>query len=62
MAELDLSLKRLKMDYVDLWQIHSVDEMKEVAQIFGPGGAIEAFESAKQAGKCHFIGFAGHPF
>jgi predicted aldo/keto reductase-like oxidoreductase len=59
-AELDLSLKRLKTDYVDLWQIHAVGEKEEVEQIFGPGGAIEAFEAAKKAGKCRFIGFTGH--
>ena len=59
-AELDLSLKRLKTDYVDLWQIHAVGEMDEVDQIFGPGGAIEAFEAAKKAGKCRFMGFTGH--
>jgi len=59
-AELDLSLKRLKTDYVDLWQIHAVEEKAEVEQIFGPGGAIEAFEAAKKAGKCRFIGFTGH--
>jgi len=59
-AELDLSLKRLKTDYVDLWQIHAVDEKAEVEQIFGPGGAIEAFEAARRAGKCRFIGFTGH--
>ena len=58
--ELDLSLKRLKTDYVDLWQIHAVGEMEEVDQIFGPGGAIEAFEAAKREGKCRFIGFTGH--
>ena len=58
--ELDLSLKRLKTDYVDLWQIHAVGEMEEVDRIFGPGGAIEAFEAAKRAGKCRFIGFTGH--
>jgi len=58
--ELDLSLKRLKTDYVDLWQIHGVGEKQEVEQIFGPGGAIEAFEAAKKAGKCRFIGFTGH--
>jgi aryl-alcohol dehydrogenase-like predicted oxidoreductase len=59
-AELDLSLKRLRTDYVDLWQIHAVSEKKEVDQIFGPGGAIEAFEAAKKAGKCRFFGFTGH--
>ena len=58
--ELDLSLKRMKTDYVDLWQIHAVGEMDEVEQIFAPGGAIEAFEAAKKAGKCRFIGFTGH--
>jgi predicted aldo/keto reductase-like oxidoreductase len=59
-AELNLSLKRMRLDYVDLWQIHMVGELKEVEQIFAPGGAIEAFEAAKKAGKCRFIGFTGH--
>lgn len=59
-AELELSLKALKTDYVDLWQIHEVGELEEVDRIFGPGGAIEAFEAAKKAGKCRFIGFTGH--
>jgi len=59
-SELNLSLKRMRLDYVDLWQIHMVQELKEVDQIFGPGGAIEAFEAAKKAGKCRFIGFTGH--
>jgi len=59
-AELNLSLKRLRTDYVDLWQIHAVEEHEEVEQIFAPGGAIEAFEAAKKAGKCRFIGFTGH--
>lgn len=58
--DLDKSLRALKTDYVDLWQIHQVSEMDEVRQIFAPGGAIEAFEAAKEAGKCRFIGFTGH--
>ena len=59
-ADLHLSLKALRTDYLDLWQIHGVAEKDEVAQIFAPGGAIEAFEAAKKAGKCRFIGFTGH--
>jgi uncharacterized protein len=59
-ALLDASLRRLKTDYVDLWQMHQVSEIDEVEKIFGPGGAIEAFEAAKKAGKCRFIGFTGH--
>ena len=58
--ELHLSLRRLKTDYVDLWQIHSVASDEDLSKIFAPGGAIEAFEAAKKAGKCRFIGFTGH--
>lgn len=58
--QLHASLKRLKTDYVDLWQMHQVSEIAEVEKIFGPGGAVEAFEAAKKAGKCRFIGFTGH--
>ena len=59
-ADLDKSLRALRTDYVDLWQIHQVGELAEVDQIFAPGGAIEAFEAAKKAGKARFIGFTGH--
>ena len=59
-ADLEKSLRALKTDHVDLWQIHQVSTMDEVDQIFAPGGAIEAFEAAKKAGKCRFIGFTGH--
>jgi uncharacterized protein len=58
--DLDKSLRALKTDHVDLWQIHQVGTLQEVEQIFAPGGAIEAFEAAKAAGKCRFIGFTGH--
>ncbi|MDQ2843998.1 MAG: aldo/keto reductase [Acidobacteriota bacterium] len=59
-ADLEASLRALKTDHVDLWQIHQVSEMEEVNQIFAPGGAIEAFEAARKTGKCRFIGFTGH--
>jgi uncharacterized protein len=59
-ADLNKSLRALKTDYVDLWQIHQVSTMDEVEQIFAPGGAIEAFVAAKKAGKCRFMGFTGH--
>jgi len=58
--DLEKSLRALKTDYLDLWQIHQVSTMDEVQQIFAPGGAIEAFEAAKKAGKCRFMGFTGH--
>ena len=60
MAELELTLKRLKTDYVDLWQVHSVTSNENLGKIFDGGGAIEAMEAAKKSGKCRFIGFTGH--
>ncbi|HUS07608.1 MAG TPA: aldo/keto reductase [Bryobacteraceae bacterium] len=58
--ELHSSLKRLKTDYLDLWQMHGVQNKGEIDRILSPGGAMEAFEAAKKAGKCRFIGFTGH--
>lgn len=59
-ADLDSSLKMMKTDNVDLWQMHDVRTKEDIDTILGPGGAIEAFEAAKKAGKCRFIGFTGH--
>ena len=59
-VELHLSLQRLKTDYVDLWQMHSLQTNEDIDRILAPGGAMEAFEAAKKAGKCKFIGFTGH--
>ena len=59
-AELATSLKALKTDYLDLWQMHDVRTSQDIDRILGPGGAMEAFEAAKKAGKCRFIGFTGH--
>jgi predicted aldo/keto reductase-like oxidoreductase len=58
--ELNLSLKRLKTDFIDLWQMHSIQSQNDVDRIFGPDGAMETFEAARKAGKCRFIGFTGH--
>ncbi len=58
--ELHLSLQRLKTDHLDIWQMHSLTKKAEIDQILGPGGAMEAFEAAKKAGKCRYIGFTGH--
>jgi predicted aldo/keto reductase-like oxidoreductase len=58
--ELATSFRLLKTDYVDLWQIHDVRTQEDIDKILALGGAMEAFEAAKKAGKCRFIGFTGH--
>lgn len=60
MADLETSLRLLKTDHLDLWQMHSVQTREEFEQVVAPGGALEAFEAARKAGKCRFIGFTGH--
>jgi len=60
LLQLDDSLRRMKVDAIDLWQAHQVVEKDEPEQILAKGGAIEAFDRAKKAGKVRFVGFTGH--
>ena len=59
-AELDRSLRKMQTDYFDLYQLHAVTSLEDVKQILGPGGALEAFVAARQAGKIRFLGFSAH--
>lgn len=54
------TLRNMKTDYLDLWQVHDVREEEEIEALFGSGGAIEAFEAARRNGKVRFIGVTGH--
>jgi aryl-alcohol dehydrogenase-like predicted oxidoreductase len=58
--ELDAGLRAFKTDHVDLWQMHDVRTQADIDRILSPGGAMEAFQAARKAGKCRFIGFTGH--
>ena len=58
--ELDQTLKRLRTDYLDLWQIHDIRTSEDIDMIAGPGGALEAFLEAKASGRARFIGVTGH--
>ena len=57
---LDQSLRRLKTDHLDLWQIHGVAFDNDPALAYVKGGVLEAFDAAKKAGKVRFVGFTGH--
>jgi predicted aldo/keto reductase-like oxidoreductase len=57
---LDESLRQLRTDHVDLYQFHALSKMSQLEQIFGPNGAMEAFQAARTAGKLRFIGFSAH--
>jgi aryl-alcohol dehydrogenase-like predicted oxidoreductase len=60
MRQLEQSLRRLKTDHLDLWQIHEVVFDDEPGRYFARGGAVEALDRARQQGKVRFVGFTGH--
>ena len=60
MRQLEDSLRRLRTDYLDLWQIHEVVYDNEPALHFAADGAVEALEQARREGKVRFVGFTGH--
>jgi len=60
LQHLELSLKRLNTDYLDLWQLHNVSTPEAYDQVLGPGGAMEAAQEALRAGKIRHIGISSH--
>ncbi|OGO10326.1 MAG: hypothetical protein A2Z66_10985 [Chloroflexi bacterium RBG_13_66_10] len=60
--ELQRSLKRMRVSAFDLYQAHAVREMGELDQILAPGGALEAFEEARERGLARHIGITGHGY
>ncbi len=58
--ELERSLKRLKTDYLDLWQMHHVSFAEDLETIFSASGAAKAMEEAKEQKIIRFTGITGH--
>lgn len=58
--QLEDSLRRLKTDYIDLWQVHELAYQNDPELHFRPGGVIEALDRARRDGKVRFVGFTGH--
>ncbi|HEV51019.1 MAG TPA: aldo/keto reductase [Thermoprotei archaeon] len=58
--ELNASLRRTGAEYFDLYQLHAVNTMEDLNTALGEGGAIEAFEEAKEKGLIKHIGITGH--
>lgn len=58
--ELSTSLKRLRTDHLDLYQLHALTTQEDVDQALGRGGAIEVLNDARRAGTVRFLGFSAH--
>ena len=60
LAHLTETLRNMKTDHLDLWQVHDVRTEDDIRDIFGRNGALEAFVEAKSKGLARFIGVTGH--
>jgi predicted aldo/keto reductase-like oxidoreductase len=60
MRQLEQSLRRLKTDRLDLWQVHECAYYNDPERHFAKGGVIEALDAAKASGKVRYVGFTGH--
>ena len=59
-ADIDISLKNLRTDYIDVYQVHNPANMAQLEQVCGPDGALQALLEAKEAGKIKHIGITAH--
>ena len=57
---LEDSLKRLRTDHLDLWQLHHIGSMDDLESAFAKGGAIEALVKAREEKMVRFLGITGH--
>ena len=58
-SDIETSLRNLRTDYIDLYQVHNPN-MDQLEQVMGKGGALEALMEAKDAGKIGHIGITAH--
>lgn len=58
--DLETSLRLLRTDYIDIYQLHHLNTQEEREKALGPGGALEAVQKARDAGWIRFIGVTGH--
>src|SRR4051812_4845699 len=57
---LDDSLRRLRTDHLDLWQLHDLRTVLDLDRIFSEDGALQAMIRARADGRVRFLGLTGH--
>jgi aryl-alcohol dehydrogenase-like predicted oxidoreductase len=58
--ELERSLERMRVDALDLWQLHCLVDPAEWEVAFGEDGAVRAMVEAREQGRVRFLGVTGH--
>jgi len=60
LEDIDISLKNLKTDYIDLYQLHNIKSLDELEIVLSEDGALRALKEAKENGQIKNIGITGH--
>jgi predicted aldo/keto reductase-like oxidoreductase len=60
LKHLETTLANMKTDFLDLWVVHDVRSINDLDLLFGPKGAVKAFEAAKRNKLVKWIGVSGH--
>jgi uncharacterized protein len=58
--QIENSLRMLRTDYIDLYQLHQIAQEKDWNAVTAPGGALEAVVKARKEGKIRWIGVTSH--
>jgi hypothetical protein len=59
-GEMENSLRVMRTDHFDLYQLHGLAKMDELETAFAPGGAMETLVKARDAGEVRYLGFSAH--
>jgi len=60
LKHLEVTLKNMNTNFLDLWVVHDIRSVNDLDLIFGPKGAVKAFETAKRNKLVKWIGVSGH--
>lgn len=58
--QINSSLRRLNVDYIDLWQLHGVNTLADFEEVIKPGASLEAAQEACASGKVRHVGISSH--
>ena len=58
--DLETSLRMLRLDYIDLYQLHNVGTEADLEKVLAPDGALAALQAAQQEGLIRHIGVTSH--
>jgi len=60
LSHIDLSLKRLGTDYIDIYHLHNISSKEDFEKVMGPEGAYQGLEEAISNGKIRYHAFSSH--